>query len=139
MDPVLQSLIRYQELSLELNRLNAQLAQYPLQIQAIDAEVEAEIVQTAKGQTLSQIAASLLDAVDPDKISDAAKAELLGRESARALTHFSGNRTRRPNRVPPDMASHSSLHSNHSSFRRPNSAIRGRSTWTSFPSPKPSR
>jgi type I restriction enzyme R subunit len=37
-----------------------------------DAEVEAEVVQAAKGQTLSQIAKGLLDAVDPDKIQIAA-------------------------------------------------------------------
>ena len=37
-----------------------------------DAEVEAEVVQAAKGQTLSQIAKGLLEAVDPDKIADAA-------------------------------------------------------------------
>jgi type I restriction enzyme R subunit len=33
-----------------------------------DAEVEAEVVQAAKGQTLAQIAKGLLDAVDPDNI-----------------------------------------------------------------------
>jgi type I restriction enzyme R subunit len=33
-----------------------------------DAEVEAEVVQVAKGHTLSQIAKGLLDAVDPDAI-----------------------------------------------------------------------
>jgi len=49
-----------------------------------DAEVEAEVVQTAKGQTLSQIAKVMLEAVDPDKIADAAKAELVGRASPRA-------------------------------------------------------
>jgi type I restriction enzyme R subunit len=49
-----------------------------------DAEVEAEVVQTAKGQTLSHIAKGLLDAVDPDKIADTAKAELVGRASPRA-------------------------------------------------------
>jgi type I restriction enzyme R subunit len=36
-----------------------------------DAEVKAEVVKTAKGQTLSQIAANLLAAVDPDKILEA--------------------------------------------------------------------
>ena len=40
-----------------------------------DAEVEAEVVQTAKGQTLSQIARGLLDAVDPDKIQAAASGD----------------------------------------------------------------
>jgi type I restriction enzyme R subunit len=54
-----------------------------------DAEVEAEVVQTAKGQTLSQIAANLLAAVDPDKIADTAKAELVGRASPRAETTYS--------------------------------------------------
>ena len=49
-----------------------------------DAEVEAEVVQTAKGQTLAQIAKVMLEAVDPDKIADAAKAELVGRASPRA-------------------------------------------------------
>jgi len=39
-DPVLQSLIRYQELSLELAGLNARLEQFPLQIAAIDADLE---------------------------------------------------------------------------------------------------
>ena len=38
-----------------------------------DAEVEAEVVQTAKGQTLSQIAKGLLDAVDPDKVEEASR------------------------------------------------------------------
>ena len=33
-----------------------------------DAEVEAEVVQTAKGQTLSQISKGMLEAVDPDEI-----------------------------------------------------------------------
>ncbi len=33
-----------------------------------DAEVEAEVVQTAKGQTLSEIAKGMLDAIDPDEI-----------------------------------------------------------------------
>jgi type I restriction enzyme R subunit len=37
-----------------------------------DAEVEAEVVQVAKGHTLSQIAKGLLDAVDPDRIAAAA-------------------------------------------------------------------
>jgi type I restriction enzyme R subunit len=37
-----------------------------------DAEVEAEVVQAAKGQTLSQIAKRLLHAVDPDNIAAAA-------------------------------------------------------------------
>jgi type I restriction enzyme R subunit len=41
-----------------------------------DAEVEAEIVQAAKGQTLSQIAKGLLEAVDPDKIAQAAVGRL---------------------------------------------------------------
>ena len=49
-----------------------------------DAEVEAEVVQAAKGQTLAQIAKVMLEAVDPDKIADAAKAELVGRASPRA-------------------------------------------------------
>jgi len=43
-DPVLQSLIRYQELSLELTRLNARLAEFPVQIKAIDAEIDAASV-----------------------------------------------------------------------------------------------
>jgi type I restriction enzyme R subunit len=34
-----------------------------------DAEVEAEVVQVAKGQTLSQIAKGMLEAIDPDVIS----------------------------------------------------------------------
>ena len=37
-----------------------------------DPEVEAQVVQAAKGQTLSQIAKGLLDAVDPDKVAAAA-------------------------------------------------------------------
>ena len=44
-----------------------------------DAEVEAEVVQTAKGQTLSQISKGMLSAIDPDEIADTAKAELVGR------------------------------------------------------------
>lgn len=39
MDLVLPSLIHYQQLSLELARLNARLAEFPTQIQAIDDEV----------------------------------------------------------------------------------------------------
>jgi len=38
-----------------------------------DAEVEAEVVQSAKGQTLSRIAKGLLDAVDPDKVEEASR------------------------------------------------------------------
>src|SRR5438552_17151966 len=38
-----------------------------------DAEVEAEVVQTAKGQTLSQIAKGLLEAIDPDKVEEASR------------------------------------------------------------------
>ena len=41
-----------------------------------DAEVGAEVVKVAKGQTLSQIAARLLESVDPDRIADTAKAGL---------------------------------------------------------------
>jgi type I restriction enzyme R subunit len=37
----------------------------------LEADVEAEVVKTAKGQTLSQIARGILDAVDPDKIVEA--------------------------------------------------------------------
>ena len=40
MDPVLQSLIHFQELSLELGRITARLEQFPLQIQRIDSQVE---------------------------------------------------------------------------------------------------
>jgi len=54
-----------------------------------DAEVEAEVVQAAKGQTLSQIAKGMLDAVDPDKITDTAKTKLVGRASPRAETVYS--------------------------------------------------
>jgi type I restriction enzyme R subunit len=39
-----------------------------------DAEVEAEVVQAAKGQTLSQISKSMLAAIDPDEILAQAKA-----------------------------------------------------------------
>ena len=39
-----------------------------------DAEVEAEVVQTAKGQTLSQISKAMLDAIDPDEVKAQAKA-----------------------------------------------------------------
>ena len=42
----------------------------------LDDAVEVEVVQTAKGQTLSQIARQLLDAVDPDKIEAAASTGL---------------------------------------------------------------
>jgi type I restriction enzyme, R subunit len=38
-----------------------------------DAEVEAEVVQTAKGQTLSQIAKGMLESIDPDVIETKAK------------------------------------------------------------------
>jgi len=38
-----------------------------------DAEVEAEVVQTAKGQTLSQISKGMLAAIDPDEILAQAK------------------------------------------------------------------
>ncbi len=49
-DPVLQSLVRYQELSLELTRLNARLEQFPLRIAEIDQELEkaAGSVQAAR-------------------------------------------------------------------------------------------
>jgi type I restriction enzyme R subunit len=47
-----------------------------------DAEVEAEVVQAAKGQTLSQIAKGLLDAVDPDKVEEASRL-LAGEEQRR--------------------------------------------------------
>ena len=40
-----------------------------------DADLEAQVVQTAKGQTLSQIAAKLLEAVDPDRITQAAQTD----------------------------------------------------------------
>jgi predicted nucleic acid-binding Zn-ribbon protein len=40
-DPVLQNLIRYQELSLALSRLNTRLAEFPVQIKSVDAELEA--------------------------------------------------------------------------------------------------
>jgi type I restriction enzyme R subunit len=49
-----------------------------------DAEVEAEVVQTAKGQTLAQISKGMLSAIDPDEIQAAAKAELVGRASSQA-------------------------------------------------------
>ncbi len=38
-----------------------------------DAEVEAEVVQTAKGQTLAQISKGMLSAIDPDEILAQAK------------------------------------------------------------------
>ena len=41
MDPILQNLIRYQELSLELSRIKGRLDEFPRQIAAIDAELEA--------------------------------------------------------------------------------------------------
>ncbi len=47
MDPVLRSLIHYQELSLELTRLNARLEQFPAQIKAIDEEFEATVAAQA--------------------------------------------------------------------------------------------
>ncbi len=40
----------------------------------LDQALDAEVVQTAKGQTLSQIARRLLEAVDPDAIEAAARA-----------------------------------------------------------------
>src|SRR6266498_1037277 len=54
-----------------------------------DAEVEAEVVQIAKGQTLSQISKGMLAAIDPDKIAEVAKAELVGRASPRAEITYS--------------------------------------------------
>lgn len=41
MDPVLQNLIRYQEICLELSRIQDRLAKYPIQIQAIQSELKA--------------------------------------------------------------------------------------------------
>ncbi|HKY31627.1 MAG TPA: C4-type zinc ribbon domain-containing protein [Candidatus Polarisedimenticolia bacterium] len=41
MDPVLRNLIRFQDLSLELSRLQAKLEEFPRQAQTIDAEVQA--------------------------------------------------------------------------------------------------
>ncbi|MFQ5701810.1 MAG: zinc ribbon domain-containing protein [Acidobacteriota bacterium] len=41
MDPVLRSLIRYQELSLELDRLNTLLEQIPIKARSIDTELQA--------------------------------------------------------------------------------------------------
>ena len=49
-----------------------------------DAEVAAEVVQIAKGQTLAQISKGMLEAVDPDRILETAKAELVGRASSQA-------------------------------------------------------
>ncbi len=40
-----------------------------------DAEVAAEVVQVARGQTLSQISKGMLDAIDPDEVKAEAKAE----------------------------------------------------------------
>jgi len=58
----------------------------------LDAKVQAEVAQTAKGQTLSQIAQQLLEAVDPDKIEAAAQgadskkvAETLAKEAVAPL------------------------------------------------------
>jgi type I restriction enzyme R subunit len=49
----------------------------------LEADVEAEVVKTAKGQTLSQIARGILDAVDPDKIVEtAARAQPIPAPSA---------------------------------------------------------
>ncbi len=49
-----------------------------------DTELEAEVVKTAKGQTLSQISKAMLAAIDPDEILAQAKADLVGRASSRA-------------------------------------------------------
>jgi type I restriction enzyme R subunit len=38
-----------------------------------DAEVETEVVQTAKGQTLSEIAKGMLESIDPDKVEEASR------------------------------------------------------------------
>ena len=53
-----------------------------------DAKVAAEVVQTAKGQTLAQISKGMLEAVDPDKVLEAAKADLVGRESPPSGTTY---------------------------------------------------
>jgi type I restriction enzyme R subunit len=41
--------------------------------QVVDAEVQAQVTQTAKGQTLSQISKGMLSAIDPDEIQAQAK------------------------------------------------------------------
>jgi type I restriction enzyme R subunit len=40
-----------------------------------DAEVEKEVVETSKGQTLSQISKGILDAIDPDEVRAQAKSD----------------------------------------------------------------
>ena len=56
-----------------------------------DAEVEAEVVQTAKGQTLSQISKGMLSAIDPDKVEEASRlliAEERSRDGSATLLNY---------------------------------------------------
>lgn len=55
MDPVLQNLIRYQDLSLEMAQLQARLQQFPSQLKAIDDEV------TSASSTLEATRSALQD------------------------------------------------------------------------------
>jgi hypothetical protein len=47
-----------------------------------DAELEAEVVKTANGQTLSEIAKGMLSAIDPDKVEEASRL-LMAQEQSR--------------------------------------------------------
>ena len=56
-----------------------------------DAEVAAEVVQTAKGQTLAQISKGMLTAIDPDKVEEASRllmAEEQRRDASATLATF---------------------------------------------------
>ena len=56
-----------------------------------DAEVAAEVVQTAKGRTLAQISKGMLDAIDPDKVEEASRllmAEEQRRDASATLSVF---------------------------------------------------
>ena len=55
-----------------------------------DADLETEVVNAAKGQTLSVIAKGMLAAIDPDEIFAQAKADLVGRASPQAKADLVG-------------------------------------------------
>jgi REP element-mobilizing transposase RayT len=46
-----------------------------------DAELEAEVVKTAKGQTLSEISKTMLAAIDPDKVEEASRLLMVEEQS----------------------------------------------------------
>ena len=56
-----------------------------------DAELEAEVVKTAKGQTLSQISKAMLAAIDPDKVEEASRLLMAEQQRRDAAATFSLN------------------------------------------------